>query len=238
MKQIKSLVLTLLALCFTSSLFAHALWIETKASGKVGEAQEVKLFYGEYAQNERDETSKWYSDVKELSIWLVGPDQKKVKLNTTLGANVATTSFTPAMDGQYTLLVSHPAKDLAGTTKYHFLTSTVVHVGKTAAVNGDLISNDLKIFPSSATAYKVNKPLKLKAVHNGTAKGAATVNVFSPSGWSQVLTTGKDGEIEFTPLWPGRYVVEVTDFKQGKGEQGGTAYEALWQGATHSFEVK
>ena len=53
-----------------------------------------------------------------------------------------------------------------------------------------------------------------------------------------MLTTGKDGELEFTPLWPGRYVVEVTDYKQVKGEQDGKAYEALWQGATHSFEVK
>lgn len=239
MQFIKSLLLTFVALCFASSLFAHALWIETKGKGKVGEAQEVKVFYGEYAQNERDETSKWYSDVKDLTLWLVGPDQKKIQLTTTLGDNVASASFTPEKDGQYTLLVSHPAKDLAGTTKYHFLTSTVVHVGTPAAVvNAESISNELKIFPSATTAYKVNKPLKLKAVHHGIAKPEATVSVFSPSGWSQTLTTGKDGEIDFTPLWPGRYVVEVTDYQKKSGEDNGKTYESLWQGSTHSFEVK
>jgi len=224
---------------FASNLFAHALWIETKGTGKIGQAQEVKLFYGEYAQNERDITAKWYSDVKDLTLWLVGPDQQKIKLSTVLGDNVASASFTPEKDGQYTLVVSHPAKDLAGTTKYHFLTSTTVQVGKPAAViNPEGITNELKVFPSSGTAYKVNKAVKLKALHNGTAKAEATVSVFSPSGWSQVLTTSKDGEIEFTPVWPGRYVVEVTDFQKTKGDHNGKPYEALWQGSTYSFEVK
>jgi len=239
MKAIKSLLLTLTGVFFASSLFAHALWIETKGTGKIGQAQEVKLFYGEYAQNERDVTSKWYSDVKDLTLWLVGPDQQKIKLNTVLGDNVASASFTPEKDGQYTLVVSHPAKDLAGTTKYHFLTSTTVHVGKPAdVINPEGITNELKVFPSSGTAYKVNKAVKLKAIHNGSSKAAATVSVFSPSGWSQTLTTSKDGEIEFTPLWAGRYVVEVTDYQQVKGDHNGKPYEALWQGSTYSFEVK
>jgi len=239
MKHFKSILLTLVGICFASSLFAHALWIETKGNGKIGEAQEVKLFYGEYAQNERDVTSKWYSDVKDLTLWLVGPDQQKIKLNTALGENVATATFTPEKDGQYTLLVSHHAKDLAGTTKYQFLTSATVQVGKPASVlNADAITNELKIYPSSAVAHKVNKPVKLKAVLNGTSKAETAVSVFSPSGWSQTLTTSKDGEIEFTPLWPGRYVVEVTDYKTEKGDHNGKPYEASWQGSTYSFEVK
>lgn len=239
MKQIKSILLTFLALCMTTSLFAHALWIETKGTGKVGEAQEVKVFYGEYAENERDVISKWYSDVKDLSLWLVGPDQKKIKLNTTLNDNAAIATFTPEKDGHYTLLVSHDAKELGGTTKYQFLTSATVQVGKSpASINGDAISNDLKIFPVSANNYKVNKPIQLKAIHKGELKAETSVSVFSPSGWSRVLTTGSNGELEFTPLWPGKYVVEITNFDKTKGEHNGQAYEAVWQGSTYSFDVK
>jgi len=238
MKNMKTILLALVAVFFAGNSFAHALWIETTGTGKVGQAQEVKVFYGEYAENERDETAKWYSDVKELTLWLVGPDQQKVKLNTVLGANVATSTFTPEKDGQYTLLVSHHAKDLAGTTKYQFLTSTTVQVGKpAAAVNGDAISNELKVYPSTGVAYKSNKAIKLKAVHNGAVKAGAKVSVFSPAGWSQTLTAGANGELEFTPVWPGKYVVEVTDYKEGKGEHDGQAYGALWQGSTYSFDV-
>ncbi|WP_442590845.1 DUF4198 domain-containing protein [Pedobacter sp. AW31-3R] len=239
MKYIKTLLLTMVGLTLGTTVFAHALWIETNTAGKVGQAHAVKIFYGEYAENERDVTSKWYSDVKELTLWLVGPDKQKIKLATTLGDDVATASFTPEKDGQYTLLVSHPAKDLAGTTQYHFLTSAAVYVGKTAAnVDGEAISNELKIFPESGLKYKVNAPVKLKAIHNGANKAEATVSVFSPSGWSKVLKTTKDGVVEFTPEWPGRYVVEVTDYQTKKGEVNGKAYESLWQGSTFSFEVK
>lgn len=239
MKYIKTLLLTLVGMTFGTTVFAHALWIETNATGKSGQVHEVKLFYGEYAENERDVTSKWYSDVKELTLWLVGPDQQKIKLATTLGDNVATASFTPEKDGQYTLLVSHPAKDLAGTTQYHFLTSATVHVGKTAAhIDGAAIGNELKIFPETGIKYKVNTALKLKAVHHGSQKAGASVSVFSPSGWSKVLKTNQDGVVEFTPEWPGRYVVEVTDYAEKAGEVNGKKYESLWQGATYSFEVK
>jgi uncharacterized GH25 family protein len=239
MKYVNTLLLTILGLFFGTSIFAHALWIETKASGKIGQAHEVLVFYGEYAQDERDITSKWYSDVKELTLWLVGPDKQKIKLTTTLGENVVTASFIPKKEGQYTLLVSHPAKDLAGTTQYHFLSSTVVNVGKISTqLDAEAISNELKIFPETTSEYKANMPVKLKAMHNGILKGAASVSIFSPSGWSKVSTTNKDGILEFIPLWPGRYVVEVTEYQEKKGEQNGKAYGALWQGATHSFEVK
>jgi len=93
------------------------------------------------------------------------------------------------------------------------------------------------VFPVNATVYQAKKAVKLKAVHNNELKAGATVSVFSPAGWSQVLTTDKDGQIEFTPLWRGRYVVEVTDFKNTKGQHNGAAYEAVWLGSTYSFEV-
>ena len=239
MKRIRAFLLTLVAICMSASVFAHALWIETEGIGKAGVSHEVKVFYGEYAQNERDVTSKWYSDVKDLSLWIVGPDGQKAKLNTTLGDNVANASFTPEKDGQYTLMVSHEAKDLAGTTKYQFLTSATVHVGKPAAtVNAEAISNELKIFPSAALSHQVNKAVKLKVMHKGVLKPEASINVFSPAGWSQVLISGADGETTFTPIWPGKYVVEVTDYQKAKGDHNGKPYEAVWQGSTYSFDVK
>jgi hypothetical protein len=79
------------------------------------------------------------------------------KLTTTLGENVVTAFFIPKKEGQYTLLVSHPAKDLAGTTQYHFLSSTVVNVGKISArLDAEAISNELKIFPETTSECKAN----------------------------------------------------------------------------------
>ena len=228
----------LLTLC-TSEIFAHALWIETNGSGNIGKSHVVKLFYGEYAQNERDSVSKWYSDVKNLTLWLVGPDLKKVMLKTTLGNNVATASFIPVKGGLYTLLVSHEAKELAGTTAYNFLASATVQVGKTTqSADEKAISNELKVFPLGSGTYTVNTTVKLKAKNKNAIVKAKTISVFSPSGWSKEITTNAAGIAEFTPVWPGTYVVEISDFQKGKGEQMGKKYEAIWKGATYSFEVK
>lgn len=77
MKKIKIIVTVLLLSLSSSAAFAHALWIETTSKGKLGQKHVVKVFYGEFVAGERDSVAKWYSDVKDCSLWLVGPDQKK-----------------------------------------------------------------------------------------------------------------------------------------------------------------
>lgn len=159
MKRITFLALTVLLSFATTSIFAHALWIETASTGKVGQKQTVKVFYGEYVANERDSVTKWYSDVKEFTLWVVGPDQKKTQLTLTPGLNYFEGSFTPDQNGAYTVAVSHEAKELGGTTKYHFLSSANVAVGKTqltAAQN----PNVLKLHVDDASPASLLKLIK------------------------------------------------------------------------------
>ena len=113
-------VLTLSLLLFLTSytqILAHALWIETNTTGKIGQKQEVKIYFGEYAVDERDSVTKWYSNVKDFTIWIVAPDKQKVQLSTTAAVNYYQTSFTPDNEGVYTLMIAYEAKDLGGTTK-------------------------------------------------------------------------------------------------------------------------
>ncbi|WP_214229155.1 DUF4198 domain-containing protein [Pedobacter sp. B4-66] len=237
MKKINTLLLTLLLSVTTTSIFAHALWIETASSGKVGQKQTIKVFYGEYVANERDSVAKWYSDVKDFTLWLIGPDQKKTQLALTPGVNQFESSFTPESNGAYTVMVSHEAKELGGTTKYHFLSSASISVGKIAAVSAQN-ANVLKLHIEDVLSAKVNKPLQLKAFLKDAAAKGKTVSVFSPNGWAKELTTDVNGVAEFTPLWAGRYVVEVTDLDKTAGQHNGKDYKATWKGATYSFELK
>ncbi|WP_276089090.1 DUF4198 domain-containing protein [Pedobacter sp. JY14-1] len=237
MKKWNILMLTLVLSFISSGLFAHALWIETAATGKIGHAQTVKVFYGEYATGERDSIANWYSDVKAVTLWLTGPDQKKLELKLTPGANYYEASFTPAVNGAYTLTVSHEARELGGTTKYHFLSSAHVAVGKTIA---DAAQNDnvLKVHLDDATSVKLKKQVLLKAFLNSAAAAGKTVSVFSPSGWSKELTTDAGGVVSFIPVWAGRYVIEISDMDKTPGQHYGKDYKATWKGATYSFEVK
>lgn len=237
MKNITTIIIGLLLSFSSTQLFAHALWIETAATGKIGQKQTVKVFYGEYAANERENIDKWYSDVKEFSLWLVGPDQKKTQLTVAaVGDNSFEASFTPEQNGSYALLVSHEAKELGGTTKYHFLASAHVAVGKAASAAQN--TNALRLHAENAQGTKVNKPVQLKAFLNDAAAKGKTVSVFSPSGWSKELHTNDNGDVEFIALWPGRYVIEVSDFDKTPGQHHGKDYKAVWKGATYSFIVE
>lgn len=243
MKKINILLLTLLLSVTTTSIFAHALWIETASSGKVGQKQTVKVFYGEYVANERDSVAKWYSDVKDFTLWLVGPDQKKTQLVLIPEVNHFESSFTPESNGAYTVMVSHEAAELGGTTKYHFLSSASISVGKIVTLGkaGTVSAqnaNALKLHIDDVLSAKVNKPLQLKAFLKDVAAKGKTVSVFSPNGWAKELTTDANGVAEFTPLWAGRYVVEVTDLDKTAGQHNGKDYKATWKGATYSFELK
>jgi uncharacterized GH25 family protein len=237
MKKIFFLSLTLLLSFVATSIFAHALWIETASNGKVGQKQTVKVFYGEYVAGERDSVAKWYSDVEEFTLWLVGPDQKKTQLTLMLGVNHFEGSFTPEQNGTYTLVVSHEAKELGGTTKYHFLSTADVLVGKPKP-EAQQNPNVLQLHADDAVAAKVNKPLQLKAFLKDAPTKKKTISVFSPSGWAKELMTNEEGVVEFTPLWAGRYVFEVTDMDKIPGLHYGKDYKATWKGATYSFEIK
>ncbi|MES2807455.1 MAG: DUF4198 domain-containing protein [Bacteroidota bacterium] len=235
MKQLKTILLTLLISAITTGTFAHALWIETAGNGQAGKAQTVKVFYGEFVEGERDSVAKWYSDVKDFELWLVGPDSKKVKLETKVGLNFYEANFTPATDGTYTLAVSHKAKELGGKTLYHFLASTNVIVGK--AVSGKISAvNPLQLHQTEIA--KLNKAIKFEAYHNNAEAAQKKVSVFSPNGWSKELITDAKGNVVFTPPFAGRYVVEISDTDKTPGQHYGKPYEASWSGATYSFEVK
>lgn len=99
MKIYRSLLFTLLAIFSTGQLFAHALWIETNTIGKSGQQHEIKVFYGEYVNNEKEKIEKWYSDVKDFSLWLTAPGKEKVKLNTIAKDDYFSANFTPEKEG-------------------------------------------------------------------------------------------------------------------------------------------
>ena len=238
MKKINVLLLTLVLTFITSSLFAHALWIETAATGTIGKEQTVRIYYGEFVENERDSVAKWFSDIKDFGLWLVGPDQKRVQLKTRAGINYYEATFTPTQNGSYTLAVSHYAKELGETSRYHFLASAEVSVGKAGNVSASAV-NILQFQKQGAAGLaQVSKPLQVKLFTNGTPAAAKKVHVFSPNGWSKEVTTDASGILSFVPPVAGRYILEISDQDKTAGEQGGKKFEDTWNTASYSVEVK
>lgn len=224
-----------IALFFLSfQIYAHALWIETNATGKKGQQQEVKIFYGEYAEFSPEKIKDWYSDVKDFTLWLVAPDGQKTQLTTAAKEDYYTAAFTPDKDGVYTLQVSHSAKDLGGTTVYQFNTSAAVAVGKSEAADIKHNTNPLKF---QLKTGKVNESVNIQGFFNDAASDKLSVTVFSPKGWTKQIE-GKDGVAAFVPEWKGKYMIEVSRMDEGKGDHNGKEYTGIWRCATYLIEIK
>ncbi len=226
------LIVAMTLLHFT--IYAHALWIETNATGRKGQVQEVKIYYGEYAEFSPEKLSDWYSDVKEFTLWLVSPDGQKSRLTTSPREDHYTAAFTPDREGVYTLQVSHSAKDLGGTTVYQFNTSATVTVGKNAMADISSNSNPLKF---QLKTGRVNQPVTVRAFFKDAVSDKMHVTVFAPGGWTKQIT-GTNGTAEFVPEWKGKYMIEVSRDDEEKGTHHGNEYTGIWRCATYLVEIK
>ncbi|OZI07309.1 hypothetical protein BWI93_14835 [Siphonobacter sp. BAB-5385] len=232
--KLKATLLSL-ALCLSlSSAFAHALWLQTPAVGKKGQAQTVKISYAEPGETP-EKVADWYSDVKEFSLWLVAPDQTKTKLSVNPADDHFTATFTPTQDGVYTLAVGHEAKELGGTTKYQFNATATVTVGKASGKSAT--PNELTVALAQGKPFKVGKPVSLESVFKNTPSEKIYISVHSPSGWSRQVVTNAQGVAEFTPLWPGTYYVEGSKTEKEQGQLQGKDYKSVWRCATLTFDV-
>jgi hypothetical protein len=237
MKTIRSIILLAFIFLTCQSGFAHALWIEANATAEKGQTQEVKVFYGEFATGELEPVEKWYADVKSFSLWLTGPNQQPVKIALTQKENHFVASFTPQSEGIYYLSVQHEASEIAGNTKYEFSSVAMVKVGQKAEANHQVVKNTLKVL-TPQNAAKIASATTVKVYLDGNPHANGKVLVTSEQGWGKEFTTNEAGEITFSPIWKGKYVLEATNFKKGAGELNGKPYESTWQGATAVMYVK
>ncbi|MCH7409521.1 DUF4198 domain-containing protein [Belliella sp. DSM 111904] len=222
-KKINLLLFTFLA--FVGSAWSHALWIETDANGQLNIKQEIKIFYGEYAEQHIEPIADWYSDVKNFDLWLVTPSGKKQKIETSPLENHYLAYFTPTEEGLHQIFISHEAKDLGGKTLYQFNTTSIVKVGNTKnKLNHEHLNIDLKLIPHDKNNFTV--------YFKGTPEPNVAVELTGPSGWTKVFQSDANGKISLETPWEGSYMLEATKSTKESGEHHENAYESVWRCAT------
>lgn len=222
-----------------SQAFAHALWIETSPSGKKGQAQEVRIFFGEYADKDISPLDKWFSDTKAYTLTLITPGKKTVKLSSVPGSDHYKAFFTPTEDGVYTVVLQHTVKDVYHGSRLDYHSSAVVQVGTSSG--GDAATtnpNRISVYTKAKGSYRANESIALQVLLNQAAAGSKEVEVFAPNGWGKTLWTDSTGSASFTPIWPGRYMVEVADTdSKTTGDHHGKPFQKVWRCATYCIEV-
>ena len=240
-KQMKRnfLITAVLFIFSVHHLLAHALWIETFGPARKGEKQVVKVFWGEFDENQRDPVDKWFSDMADFKLFVVSPGGKKTPLTATAQADHYLAGFTPDEEGIYLLTISHDAKDLGGTTKLQYNSVATVKIGKSVKGNqAGFNEGQLKIWADASKPGKVNRPLSLEVLLKGTPAENVHVEVFSPSGWKKSFQSDSKGNVTFSPIWAGRYQAEASLYSgEEAGEHHGKPHKAVRRVVTYTFDV-
>jgi hypothetical protein len=236
---LKKITLFLFMLVATPQLFAHALWIETKATGTKGKAQEISIYFGEFSDNDITKADKWFSDLKDFTLVVISPSKKETKLTAKALDNKYQAFFTPDEDGVYTIVMHHKVKDVYGTMVLDYNSSATVTVGNTIKGNeATANTNIISVFAKDVTAAKQKTKININALYEGKEAKEQKMKVIAPNGWEKELWSNDKGEISFTPIWPGNYMVEFAYTEKASGEHNGKKYDEIWKMATYLITVK
>ena len=183
-KTFKLITFAFLMLFTAPQLFAHALWIETKATGTKGKAQEISIYFGEFSENDITKADKWFSDLKDFTLVLVSPSKKETKLTSKVLDNKYQAFFTPDEDGVYTIVMHHKVKDVYGTMVLDYNSSATVVVGnKTAGNYATANNNIIGLFSENADIAKKNVKIDGFALYEGVSAKEQKIKVIDPNGW-------------------------------------------------------
>lgn len=236
---LKTLSFLFLMLFAAPQLFAHALWIETKATGTKGKAQEISVYFGEFSDNDITKADKWFSDLKDFSLVVISPSKKETKLTAKALDNKYQAFFTPEEDGVYTIVMHHTVGDVYGTMKLDYNSSATVVVGNKSTGNVAAANNNkISVFSENADIAKKNTVINVSALYEGAIAKSQKIKVIAPNGWEKELWTNDKGEISFTPIWSGNYMVEFAYTEKSAGEHNGKKYDEIWKMATYQIAVK
>lgn len=235
MKTKLSLLLVLLAFSI-SSAFAHAMWIETAANGKKGQAQEVKVFFGEYEHNEIDSAAKWFSNLKDFKLVLTAPNGTTKVLTATPDVKFYKASFTPDQNGTYKLSIVHEVAAVFEKAKIEYYAFADVAVG-TSKVNSTFPAEAALTIRPENHVFKVGESATNQVIFNKAPYANKKLSVVNPERKAKEAETDANGKFNFKPEQKGNYFLEAFTEDKTAGKLNGKDYEKVWHLVTYTTQV-
>ena len=235
MKTKLSLLLFFLAFNL-SNVFSHAIWIETASTGKKGQAQEVKIFFGEYEANEPDSTAKWFSNLKDFKLVLIAPNGTTKVLTASPDLHFYKASFTPDQNGTYKLSVVHEVADIYEKGKLMYYAFADVAIGTKKLNNGFPANAALTIRPDQSV-LKVGESSTNQLIYDKKPFAKQKITLVNPERKVIPTETDADGKFIFKPEAKGNYFIEAYTEEKTTGKLNGKDYEKVWHLITYTTQI-
>lgn len=237
--------LLLMMFIVTGNAFAHFMWVETNPVGKVGQKQEVKVFFGEYTYGLQEKVNEEsFGKMKNFDVWVVAPDGQKTKLDVKPGELFYSGWFTPKANGTYTVVLDNDKIEVMDFTQYdfgifktHYHATAKTEVGGKATDSAAANPTGLAVVDVTKAISKEKGETTLKVLFKGQPIKDTEVTVFISDLWSKKLTTDANGEVKFALPWSTKYIIEVTKKEEVPGKYDGKDYQFIWHCATYTLPL-
>ncbi|MFD2101395.1 DUF4198 domain-containing protein [Flagellimonas iocasae] len=236
----KKLIVTLLLITLpVLSASAHYLWIETDGKGTLGQAQEIRVHYGEYTYGVIEKVEgEAFPLVSKFTLWVIAPDGTKTQLNTEAHEDHYLASFTPSQDGVYTIALNNNEIDVIDYTQYDFGIFKT-HYHSTAKVQVGTDGDTKTANPEGIVVKQLENngdEVKLQVLYKGKPIAENELKVYVADLWAKTLYTDENGEVSFALPWETKYIVETTTKEEIPGTYKGEDYQFIWHCATYCIK--
>ena len=222
-----------------SGLQAHAIWIETNSTGKSGKSQEVKVYFGEYSENERDSAGHWFSDLGKFHLWTISPTGTRTELITKEAGNAYSVKFTPTEKGVYTFVIDHLVADVYYQSLIHYYAvATTVIDGSSVGEDNLSKTSDLSFNLALNKPFLVNENVEVDVMYQQATSKDIEFSVQPPLGWTKKFDLNDKGHTLFKPFIAGIYMMEGFLTENTSGTHNGKEYSSIWHCVTYCVDVK
>tara|TARA_R110000868_G_scaffold106443_2_gene291919 strand:+ start:11108 stop:11824 length:717 start_codon:yes stop_codon:yes gene_type:complete len=237
----KKSILTIAFILFaTVQTFAHYLWIETNNKGKIGQQQEVKVFFGEYTYGVIEKVKgEAFPSVKDFTLWLVDANGYKSQIAVTAEEDYYKGYFTPSINGLYTVVLNNDAVDVIDYTQYdfgifktHYNSIAKIQVGNTSGETAAINDKGITVKDISKTKGEV----KLQVLYKNEPLAKNELKIYVADLWSKTLETDDNGIVTFKQPWDTKYIIETTFEERVPGTYKGEDYEFIWHCGTYCIK--
>lgn len=241
----KLLFVFVLMFCGLQTATAHNLWIETGGEAQIGEAHEVRIYYGEYTYDYYEKVSGNFKDVADFTLWLVKPGGEKVEITAGPdGETFYSASFTPNIKGTYRLLLVSNKTAVVDWTEYDlgvlkpdFYATASVQVGEATELSTDVEEAPLLITPNK-TQFTTGGGIELTVTFRGELLTEQELVLSVADQWTKTVQTNEGGEVEFALPWAGQYVIETVHTEEKPGSYESDDYEAVRHTSTFTLTAE
>ncbi|SUB89390.1 Uncharacterised protein [Porphyromonas macacae] len=238
----KSIISILLFLLMCVAVEAHTMWMETNRTGKIGQKQNISLYFGEFSMKDKTAMKHWMKGM-DKGLWQVlTPSGNIIELERTPTDSCYIATFIPQEEGWHCIVFDCRVEEMYRGMKIHYQSIAWVKVGisEKNLITVSPFDQGILFLPPVSKEIKTGQmacfPL---SVRNDEYKGVR-VSLLGDTGWKKDFYRYPNKAVEFMPLWAGRYLLhstitrDLTETESSKYPEAKKIYDTI----TYYFEVK